>query len=59
MLAAIVILGLSIMVVGVIRGRVRLKSCCSVADPRQDLRMRAAFDDDRTETADPIRPDGV
>lgn len=27
-------------------GRLRLRSCCNVADPAKDLRMRAAFDDD-------------
>lgn len=28
-------------------GRVRIRSCCAVADPAKDLRMRAAFDDNR------------
>jgi hypothetical protein len=31
---------------GGITGRVRLTSCCAVADPRRDLRMRGAFEDD-------------
>jgi hypothetical protein len=33
------------LVYGGITGRIRLTSCCAVADPRQDLRMRAAFED--------------
>jgi len=28
-------------------GRLRLTSCCSIADPANDLRMRAAFAPDR------------
>ena len=31
----------------VVTGRVRIGSCCAVADPAKDLRMRAAFDDDQ------------
>ena len=31
--------------VGLVTGRVRARSCCSVADPRRDLRMAGAFDD--------------
>jgi hypothetical protein len=31
---------------GGLTGRVRLTSCCAVADPRRDLRMRAAFEDE-------------
>ncbi len=38
------------LVYGGLTGRVRLTSCCAVADPRRDLRMRGAFDD---EVADP------
>jgi hypothetical protein len=34
------------LVVGALTGRVTMQSCCSVADPRRDLRMRAAFDDE-------------
>ena len=34
------------LVYGGLTGRVRLSSCCAVADPRKDLRMRAAFEDD-------------
>lgn len=35
----------SLLVVGSLTGRVRVKPCCA-ADPRHDLRMRAAFEDD-------------
>jgi hypothetical protein len=37
---------LVILVYGGLTGRIRLTSCCAVADPRKDLRMRAAFEDD-------------
>jgi hypothetical protein len=37
---------LVLLVYGGLTGRVRLTSCCAVADPRRDLRMRAAFEDD-------------
>jgi hypothetical protein len=33
------------LVYGGVTGRVRLSSCCAVADPRRDLRMRGAFED--------------
>jgi hypothetical protein len=33
------------LVYGGLAGRVRMTSCCSIADPRRDLRMRAAFED--------------
>lgn len=29
-------------------GRMQAHSCCVVADPRRDLRMRAAFTDDES-----------
>ena len=41
---------LILLVYGGLTGRVRLSSCCAVADPRRDLRMQGAFDDD---VADP------
>lgn len=44
------VLFLVVLVYGGLTGRVRLTSCCAVADPRRDLRMRAAFDElDRAE----------
>ncbi len=33
------------LVVGAITGRVKVQSCCAVADPRCDARMREAFVD--------------
>lgn len=32
-----------VLAVGAITGRVKARSCCAVADPARDLRMRAAF----------------
>ena len=44
------VLFLVVLVYGGLTGRVRLTSCCAVADPRRDLRMRAAFEElDRAE----------
>ena len=37
-----------VLLLGAITGRLRLGSCCAVADPARDLRMRAAFEDDDT-----------
>jgi len=44
------VLFLVVLVYGGITGRIRLTSCCAVADPRRDLRMRAAFDDEARST---------
>jgi hypothetical protein len=33
------------LVVGALLGRVQARSSCAVADPRRDLRMRAAYDE--------------
>ena len=40
-----VLVFLLVLAYGGITGRVRLSSCCAVADPRRDLRMRGAFED--------------
>ncbi len=41
---AAVVLYLAILTVGALTGRLRLKNgCCTPADPRKDLRMRAAY----------------
>jgi hypothetical protein len=32
-------------VYGGLTGRVKGRACCSIADPRQDARMRGAFED--------------
>lgn len=34
---------------GAVTGRVRMNSCCAVADPRRDLRMRDAFADESSD----------
>ena len=39
------------LVFGGLTGRVRMSSCCAVADPSKDLRMRAAFEDDEVPTS--------
>lgn len=59
-LLAVLIVGFAI---GALTGRVRVRSCCAVADPRCDLRMRSAFppelqSTDRAEAASgrPIEP---
>lgn len=48
---AYVVLGAFVLLVGCLtwfsyRRRQTLNGCCAPADPRADLRMRAAFDDD-------------
>jgi len=40
LLAAIVVLPVLALAVGALTGRVRARSCCSIADPAKDLRMR-------------------
>jgi hypothetical protein len=44
---------LVLLVYGGITGRVRLSSCCAVADPRRDLRMRGAFEDEERQEPSP------
>jgi len=44
--AVLVVLPVLALVAGALLGRVTLQSCCAPADPRCDLRMRAAFDED-------------
>lgn len=46
LIGGVVIVFLVLLVLGAITGRVRSRKCCSVADPRQDLRMRGAFEDE-------------
>ncbi len=45
-IAVLVMLPVVALMAGALLGRVRLQSCCAPADPRTDLRMRAAFDED-------------
>ena len=35
---------LAFLILGAVTGRVRMSSCCTVADPRHDLRMRDAYE---------------
>jgi hypothetical protein len=46
---------LAFLVVGSITGHVKLKSCCGIADPRCDARMRDAFLDE-TNANKPSQP---
>ncbi|CUR54304.1 conserved hypothetical protein [metagenome] len=46
-IAGLIGLPLAALVIGALSGRVRVTSCCATADPSRDLRMRAAFEDDR------------
>ncbi len=46
----VVALVLAAMVTASLTGHLRMRSCCSIADPANDLRMRAAFEDDGLET---------
>jgi len=39
-----------LLVVGAISGRVKVRKCCGI-DPRNDLRMRGAYEDERTDAA--------
>lgn len=41
-----VIVFLVLLIVGGLTRRVKVRSCCGVADPRHDLRMRDAFLDE-------------
>jgi hypothetical protein len=45
-LGVVVLALLAILVLGAVTGRVQMRSCCSIADPRRDLRMRSASTDD-------------
>ena len=44
-IAVLVALPVVLLVVGAIRGRMEVRSCCAV-EPERDLRMRAAFTED-------------
>ena len=45
-IVALVALPVLALAVAALTGRVRLQSCCAPADPRRDLRMRGAFEDE-------------
>ena len=44
--AAVVIALVLVLVIGAMTRRIQVTSCCSLADPARDLRMRAAFEND-------------
>lgn len=50
LIGSVVCLFLLMLVVGAVSGRVRVQGCCSIADPRLDLRMRGAFEDPAEES---------
>ena len=43
LIAAPIVIGMVLLAVGAVRGRVRVRSCCA-ADASRDLRMRGARD---------------
>jgi hypothetical protein len=46
LIGGLVVAFLVFFVVGALTGRVQSRSCCAISDPRQDLRMRGAFEDE-------------
>lgn len=46
MVGGLAALFLFLFVLAAVTGRADARSCCTVADPRRDARMRAAFEDD-------------
>jgi hypothetical protein len=42
-LGVLVAVSLAALLIGAVTGRAKLTSCCAVADPRCDARMRSAF----------------
>ena len=57
-LGVLVIVFLVLLAAGALTGRVRVTSCCAVADPRRDARMRGAFSEHLSDGAEPYEPDG-
>ena len=45
LLGSVIVLFLVLLVAGAIRGSISVRSCCTIADPRRDARMRDAFAD--------------
>lgn len=46
-LSGLVVAFLVALVIGALRGSVNVRSCCSIADPRRDARMRDAYSEDQ------------
>ena len=55
LLAALVLLPVVVLVVGALRGRARVTSCCSVP-AEQDARLAGAYGADRVTAAGPPAP---
>lgn len=53
--AFVIVLAL-VLIIGALTRRIQVTSCCSLADPARDLRMRAAFEND---AAPPRRAPGA
>jgi hypothetical protein len=51
-----VLLFLVALVYGGLTGRVRMTSCCAVADPATDLRMRGAFEGEDDQSSISVVP---
>ncbi len=45
-IASVLMVPVVVLIFGAVTGRIRVSSCCSVADPSKDLRMRGAFGED-------------
>jgi hypothetical protein len=45
-LGILLLAAVTLLAAGAVTGRVRVRSCCGIADPRRDLRMRSAFTDE-------------
>ena len=52
-IAGVVLAVPALLLLGAVTGRVRMSSCCGIADPRRDLRMREAFADDEVKDRTP------
>lgn len=44
LLGGLVLLYVVFLIIGLITGRVKIKSCCAIADPERDLRMNPRQD---------------
>ena len=50
LLAALVVLPVIVLVIAALTGRANVRSCCSISDPANDLRMRGAFEESARES---------
>ena len=54
-LGALAVMFLGFAVLGAATGRITMNSCCAVADPSRDLRMRDAFETPPAEIGPDVR----